>query len=135
MVVSDTFINGYLNDMVICQAYAKYNHKIITKIISDIVFNLYRIKCTETIQSVHNYIDFRDNIIRKGAIRSYVDEKMVIPFNMRDGLAICEGKSNDDWNCTALHGTGRILARGKAKELISMDEYIESMKGIYTTSV
>lgn len=143
-VVSDTFINGYLsgnnlkgylNDMVICQAYAKYNHKIITKIISDIVFNLYRIKCTETIQSVHNYIDFRDNIIRKGAIRSYVGEKMVIPFNMRDGLAICEGKSNDDWNCTAPHGAGRILARGKAKELISMDEYIESMKGIYTTSV
>lgn len=75
MVVSDTFINGYLNDMVICQAYTKYNHKIITKIISDIVFNLYRIKCTETIQSVHNYIDFRDNIIRKGAIRSYVGEK------------------------------------------------------------
>lgn len=143
-VVSDTFINGYLsgdklkgylNDMVICQAYAKYNHKTIVKIILDIVFNLYRIKPIELVQSVHNYIDFRDNIIRKGAIRSYVGEKMVIPFNMRDGLAICEGKSNNDWNCTAPHGAGRILARGKAKELISMDEYIESMKGIYTTSV
>lgn len=143
-MINDKYINGYLSgdnlkgylyDMVICQAYAKYNHKTISKIIIDIINNLYGIKPNEMIKSVHNYIDFKDKIIRKGSIRSYVGEKMIIPFNMRDGLAICEGKSNEDWNCTAPHGAGRILARGKAKELISMDDYKKSMEGIYTTSV
>lgn len=89
----------------------------------------------ETISSVHNYIDFTDMVIRKGAIRSYEGERMVIPFNMRDGIAICTGKSNEDWNCSAPHGSGRIMSRNKAKDTISMDEFQQSMNGIYSTSV
>lgn len=128
-------LEGYLIDMVICQEYAKFNHYTISSIIKSIITELYHLSPIEKIQSVHNYIDFEDGMIRKGAIRSYVGEKMIIPFNMRDGLAICEGKSNPDWNFTAPHGAGRLLSRGKAKELISLDEYEKSMEGIYTTSV
>ena len=128
-------MNGYLNDMVIAQAYAKFNHKLICDKIAEIFKNINGAKVVETIQSIHNYVSFDDKIIRKGAIRAYEDEKMVIPFNMRDGLAICIGKSNEDWNCSAPHGTGRIMSRSKAKANISLEEFKESMKNVYTTSV
>lgn len=128
-------MNGYLTDMVIAQAYAKFNHKLICDKIGEILHKINGAKVVETIQSIHNYVSFDDKIIRKGAIRAYEGEKMVIPFNMRDGLAICVGKSNEDWNCSAPHGAGRIMSRSKAKSNISLEDFKESMKGIYTTSI
>lgn len=85
--------------------------------------------------TVHNYISFEDNIVRKGAISAKKGEKVLIPMNMRDGCIIGIGKGNDDWNQSAPHGAGRIMSRIKAKETFSLDEYKESMKDIYTTSV
>lgn len=126
---------GYLTDMVIAQAYAKFNHKLICDKIAEILYKINGAKVVETIQSIHNYVSFDDKMIRKGAIKSYECEKMVIPFNMRDGLAICVGKSNSDWNCSAPHGAGRIMSRSKAKSNISLEDFKESMKGIFTTSV
>ena len=66
---------------------------------------------------------------------SKLNEELIIPMNMRDGSLICIGKGNSDWNYSAPHGAGRIMSRGKAKEAISLAEFEESMKGIYTTSV
>ena len=126
---------GYITDMFFAQAYAKYNHKIIAERIFDIVRKFGLNKITETIYTVHNYISPIDHIIRKGAIASYEGEKMIIPFNMRDGLAICVGKSNEDWNYSAPHGAGRLMSRTKAKENIDINEFITSMEGIYSTSV
>ena len=129
-------MKGYITDMIIAQAYAKYNHKLICNKILEIMRKINNAKVVDTIQSIHNYIDISgDHMIRKGAIRSYEGEKIVIPFNMRDGLAICEGKSNKDWNCSAPHGAGRIMSRSKAKHEIDLEKFKESMEGIYTTSV
>lgn len=133
--LSGNLLEEYLTDMVICQAYAKYNRQVILNKIADIYRKMCKGKVTETISSVHNYLDFDDLIIRKGAIRSYEGEKMVIPFNMRDGIAICTGKSNDDWNCSAPHGSGRKMSRNKAKELIAMEDFQTTMSGIYSTSI
>jgi len=87
------------------------------------------------VESIHNHIDFHDMILRKGAISSYKDKQMVIPFNMRDGIALCEGKSNPDWNYSAPHGAGRVLSRNKAKKLIDPESFKKQMVGIYSTSV
>lgn len=133
--LSGNLLEEYLTDMVICQAYAKYNRQVILDKIADIYRKMCKGKVTETISSVHNYLDFNDLIIRKGAIRSYEGEKMVIPFNMRDGIAICTGKSNDDWNCSAPHGSGRKMSRNKAKELIAMEDFQSAMSGVYSTSI
>ena len=122
----------YLVDMVIAQTYAEFNHKAMAR---SIFVGLRDVIAVETIHSMHNFIDTRDWVIRKGAIRAYVGEKMIIPFNMRDGLLICEGKSNADWNCSAPHGAGRILARGRAFKELDMGEFEKEMKGIYSTSV
>ena len=86
-------------------------------------------------ETIHNYIDFKRMILRKGAVSAEIGEKLLIPINMRDGSIICIGKGNPDWNYSAPHGAGRLMSRNKAKELLSMEEYQESMNGIYTTSV
>ena len=121
----------YLIDMVIAQYYAKINRETILKIIKDSL----NIEIENNFSSVHNFIDFEDFIIRKGAIRSYENEKMIIPFNMRDGILVCEGKSNEDWNFSAPHGAGRVLSRVQAKNQLDMKEFEDSMKGIYSSSV
>ena len=121
----------YLHDMKICQEFAVENRKEIAFIIMS-KMNLDYIDCFETI---HNYISFEDNIVRKGAISAKKGEKVLIPMNMRDGCIIGIGKGNDDWNQSAPHGAGRIMSRMKAKETFNLDEYKESMKNIYTTSV
>ncbi len=124
---------NYLVDMIIAQTYAGYNHKVMSKAIFRALGDNY--EALESIYSMHNFIDTSDWIIRKGAIRSYRGEKMIIPFNMRDGILICEGKSNEDWNCSAPHGAGRVLARNQALKTLNMDEFSKEMEGIFSTSI
>lgn len=125
---------GYLWGMVIAQTYAHANREIMMK---EIMNGLDLPKPIEVIESVHNFIDFDDWIIRKGAIRSYVGEKMIIPWNMEDGLTICEGKSNPEWNYSAPHGAGRLFSRAKAKKTLNLDDARRSMrdKGIYSSNI
>ena len=126
--------NGYLYDMIFAQAYAQFNRKQMQKLIIEKAFpSIFTI--TEEIESVHNYIDFDDMMIRKGAISAHKDEVMIIPFNMRDGILICKGKGNKEWNQSAPHGAGRVLARGAAKRTLSLETFQKQMEGIYSTSV
>jgi len=124
---------NYLLDMVFAQHYASKNVNQMFDIILDILSD--SIQVQDIIETTHNYIDFNDLIIRKGAIKSIEGFRMVIPFNMRDGILICEGRSNPDWNFSAPHGAGRVLARRKAKEKLSLEKFKKQMEGIYTTSV
>lgn len=133
----------YLHDMKICQEFAILNRKTIANIIlKNIMYyqddeeplNCWDLK-DDYFETIHNYISFEDNIVRKGAISAKKGEKVLIPMNMRDGCIIGIGKGNDDWNCSAPHGAGRIMSRMQAKETFNLDEYKESMKNIYTTSV
>lgn len=124
----------YLHDMKICQEFACLNRKIIA------IEIMKQLNCAlsfpgNNFETIHNYISFEDNIVRKGAISARKGEKVLIPMNMRDGCIIGIGKGNDDWNQSAPHGAGRIMSRMKAKEIFNLDEYKESMNGIYTTSV
>lgn len=135
-------MRDYLHDMDIAQRYAKANRIVI---LADIIYNYYENKCkfsafckdinSITIECIHNYIDIQNKILRKGAISANKDEKVIIPINMRDGIILGVGKGNPDWNYSAPHGAGRILSRGQAKSNISIDEYRESMKDIFTTCV
>lgn len=124
----------YLQDMNICQEYARLNRETMANII--LIHLLGKdIHSFEYFHTVHNYIDFTDNIIRKGAISAYEGEKVLIPINMRDGSILAIGKGNADWNYSAPHGAGRLMSRSKAKETISIEDFKETMKGVYTTSV
>jgi RNA-splicing ligase RtcB len=122
---------GYLFDMLFSQVYAEVNRSLIALIIADIL----GAKPVDSIETVHNFIDFRDFIIRKSAIRSYASERMIIPFNMRDGILIGEGKSNPEWNFSAPHGAGRVMSRAKAKATINLADFKKQMSSVFSTSV
>ena len=128
---------GYITDMVLSQAYAEYNHRVIGRLVLEAIRSASEAKAgvEETIHTTHNYIDFSMKMMRKGAVAAPEGRRLVIPFNMRDGLIVCHGKGNPDWNQSAPHGAGRLLSRSEAKELIDLDEYKQSMQGVYSTSV
>lgn len=121
----------YLDDMAICQEFASLNRMTIAESILDEM----KWNTIGSFETIHNYIDLESNIVRKGAISAKDKEKVLIPINMRDGCIIGYGKGNEDWNCSAPHGAGRIMSRSKAKEIVSLEEFEKSMDGIYTTSV
>ncbi|MDW7656750.1 MAG: RtcB family protein, partial [Bacillota bacterium] len=85
--------------------------------------------------TVHNYIDLTAMILRKGAISARAGERVLIPINMRDGSLICLGKGNKGWNESAPHGAGRLMSRTKAKKVISLEQYRQSMTGIYSSTI
>lgn len=130
-------LRGYLSDMVIAQVYALYNHHVILDRISAIVRRLCKAKFTESIFTTHNYIDVNSQtpMLRKGAIDASEGRKVALPFNMRDGIAICVGKGNARWLNTAPHGAGRIMSRAQARKQITLTDFESTMEGIFSTSI
>lgn len=130
-------LKGYLSDMIVAQAYALYNHQIIRDRIFMILKKICKAKCVESIFTTHNYISVSDErpMLRKGAIEASEGRKLAIPFNMRDGIAICVGKGNVEWLGSAPHGAGRIMSRSMAKKQLAMRDFEETMSGIFSTSV
>lgn len=122
---------NYLHDMKLTQEHARINHKTI----ADIILSKMNWHIQDEIHTMHNYIDIENKILRKGSVSTKAGERLIIPMNMRDGSLICIGKGNPDWNYSAPHGAGRIMSRSQAKDLVDMDDFKESMKGIYSTSV
>lgn len=129
--VEGKLFDEYIHDMRIIQKFAALNRKAMV----DVIVKGMGLTVEEQFTTIHNYIDTEEMILRKGAISAKKGEKILIPINMRDGSLICIGKGNEDWNCSAPHGAGRIMSRKDAFEKLSMDEYAEEMKGIYTTCI
>lgn len=125
------YLEDYLHDVEICQRFARRNRELIAEIL------LARSGLTggEAFHTIHNYIDTREMILRKGAIAAHRGEKVLIPINMRDGSILAMGRGNPDWNYSAPHGAGRLMSRTAARASLNMEAYAEAMKGIHTTSV
>src|SRR5574344_1669503 len=122
---------NYMNDMAITQKFASKNRETI----ADIIIREAGLIEVERFETIHNYIDFKRMILRKGAVSAEYGEKLLIPINMRDGSLICIGKGNEDWNYSAPHGAGRLMSRTKAKKTFELKNFKKEMEGIYTTSV
>lgn len=126
-----TYLEDYLHDMKICTEYAALNRRTIIKLIEEASgYDL-----TFMLDTVHNYIDVENRILRKGSVSASKGEVFILPLNMRDGSLICKGKGNPDWNFSAPHGAGRKMSRTKAKELVNLEDYKETMEGIYSSTV
>ena len=130
--LTGTDLDNYLNDMKICQTYAQKNR---LEIGNTILRNLGNARIVDTFETVHNYIDFDDMILRKGAISCTKGKRVLIPFNMRDGSVIAVGKGNPDWNFSGPHGAGRIMSRSEARKNLTLEEYQNTMKGISSRTV
>ena len=129
--LSGKYLERYLNDVEICQEFARRSREKMAEIILD------RTGLTgkDGLHTIHNYIDTDEMILRKGAIAAHKGEKVLIPINMRDGSVLAVGRGSPEWNYSAPHGAGRIMSRTTAKNQLSMEEYRETMKGVYTTSI
>lgn len=128
---TDFLFDDYIHDMSIVQEFAKHNRNVISEIILD---KMGWVKASG-FTTIHNYIDIESMILRKGAVSAKLGEKLIIPMNMRDGSLICIGKGNSDWNYSAPHGAGRLMSRSVAKDTIALDDFKETMKDVFTTSV
>lgn len=126
-----SFLEDYLHDVEVCQDFAKRSREKM----AEIILERTGMTAVESFHTIHNYIDTKEMILRKGAIAAHDGEKVLIPINMRDGSVIAIGRGNPEWNFSAPHGAGRIMSRTKAKETLDMEAYKEAMAGIYTTSV
>ena len=120
--------DNYIHDMKIVQKFATLNRETIANIITKQM----SLSVKDKFETIHNYIDFGRMILRKGAVSAELGERLLIPINMRDGSLLCVGKGNPDWNYSAPHGAGRLMSRSKAKEQISIVDFTDSMKDIYT---
>ena len=125
------FLEDYLHDVAICQEFARRSREKMT----EILLARTGMTGTDSFHTVHNYIDVDEMILRKGAIAAHKGEKVLIPINMRDGSVLAVGRGNPEWNFSAPHGAGRVMSRKKAFEDLSLEEYAQTMAGIYTTSV
>ena len=123
----------YLIDMIFAQNLASLNREIIIRIICENINELW--DKNKIIETVHNYIDFNRMILRKGAISAEKGEKCIIALNMKDGILLCEGKGNEEWNYSTAHGCGRVMSRTKAKKNLQLDIFIDEMKDVYSSTI
>ncbi|MBR4462247.1 MAG: RtcB family protein [Erysipelotrichaceae bacterium] len=128
--VQGDLFDDYIHDMKIMQEYADINRKTMMEIIIEGM----GLTIADQFTTIHNYIDTEAMILRKGAVSAKEGQKLLIPMNMRDGSLICIGKGNEDWNCSAPHGAGRLMSRSKAFQTLSVEEFNHQMEGIYTTT-
>jgi RNA-splicing ligase RtcB len=133
---SNSFLEGemaaeYYKDMKTAQRYADLNRKLI----AEKILNFLEVEAEKSFQTRHNYINFKDQVIRKGAVSAHKNERILIPFNMRDGSILAKGLGNEDWNYSAPHGAGRLMSRTQAKNELSLREFKKTMKDVYSSSV
>ena len=129
--VEGSLFDDYIYDMKIVQKFAELNRQAMM----DEILKAMKLHPEEQFTTIHNYIDTSAMILRKGAVSAAAGEKLLIPINMRDGSLVCVGRGNEDWNCSAPHGAGRLMSRAQAKESFTVSEFKKQMEGIYTTSV
>ena len=129
--VYGSYLEDYLLDVEICQAFARRSREKM----AEILLERTGLTAISAFHTIHNYIDTEERILRKGAIAAHKGEKVLIPINMRDGSVLAIGKGNPEWNFSAPHGAGRIMSRTTAKESLDLEEYKREMAGVYTTSV
>jgi RNA-splicing ligase RtcB len=123
---------AYIQDMKVAQHYARLNRLEMTRRILD---HLNISGDFEQFETIHNYINFDDGIIRKGAVSAHPGERMVIPLNMRDGSLIAYGKGNPEWNFSAPHGAGRRMSRNQARKQLDFEDFKKGMKHVWTSTV
>lgn len=111
--LTDGIREMYLHDMQICQDYAVLNRKTIANIILQNLLG-HTVDDYEHFETIHNYIDLQNNIIRKGAVYAQKNEKLLIPINMRDG---------------------RLFSRGVVRKMFTVEAFANEIEVIYTTSV
>lgn len=130
-VLTGQLFKDYLYDLQKAQQYALQNRQHIR----DTILATVNLNMLDHFDTVHNYIELETQIARKGAVSAQKGERLIIPFNSRDGSVIAVGKGNPEWNYSAPHGAGRTMSRHQARKHVSLKDYHQMMAGIYSSTV
>ena len=106
-----TYLEDYLHDVEICQQFARRSRERM----AEIILEKTGMTARSSFHTIHNYIDTKEMILRKGSIAAHAGDP--------------------EWNFSAPHGAGRLMSRMKARETLNLEAYRKTMEGIYTTSV
>ena len=133
-----TYLEGnlmedYIHDTQILQEFAKLNRNVML----DEMAKGMKWKVQDLYHSVHNFIDVSAEgiVLRKGAVSAKKGEFVAIPINMRDGILLGTGLGNNDWNCSAPHGAGRLIKRESVKDKFTVSDFRAEMRGIYCSCI
>ena len=121
---------AYMEDVQTVQDYAELNRQVVVR---EILKGM-KWKASEQFSVAHNYLD-ASGVLRKGSIAAQKGARVIIPANMRDGMILGVGLGNEDWNCSAPHGSGRRLKREEVKSRYTVSDFKKEMKGIYSSCV
>jgi len=124
---------GYIVDMIFAQTYASVSRQLMASSVQESIESMVKQSplVYDSIESVHNYIDFEDATIRKGACRAYEDERLIVPFNMSFGTIIASGRGKPDWNKSSAHGAGRAMGRTEATNRFDDDQFDEETSDVF----
>ena len=133
---SVTSQNGkdYIDDLAFCLSFAIENRLLMLQRVDAVIAAYCEgiVDWGRLINRNHNHAQFKDGlwIHRKGATHAEEDMMGVIPGNMRDGSFIVRGKGNPDALYSSSHGAGRVLGRKAAQRTLTVEAFIETMKGV-----
>jgi tRNA-splicing ligase RtcB len=129
----------YLRDLTWAQEYAMLNRQVMLDLYTDILLKFFKDKpviMDEPILCHHNYVSeenhFGEDVIvtRKGAISARQGQMGVIPGSMGTKSYIVRGLGNPDSFCSASHGAGRRMSRGKAKRTFTLEDLEKQTAGV-----
>ena len=142
LVEDSQLFKDYWRDLQWAQNYAMKNREVMMALVKQSVAEvIFGDKTTViapevTISCHHNYAErenhYGENVIvtRKGAIRARVGDMGIIPGSMGARSYIVKGLGCEDAFCSAPHGAGRVMSRGKAKKVVTAEMFEEQTKGI-----
>lgn len=130
--------DDYIEAMHFAQDYAMSNRELMMVRVLDALRKHVPVFKTDkaAINCHHNYatreVHFGEQVwvTRKGAVSAGEGELGIIPGSMGTGSFIVEGLGNQESFCSCSHGAGRVMSRGAAKKLISLEDHKAAMAGI-----
>jgi tRNA-splicing ligase RtcB (3'-phosphate/5'-hydroxy nucleic acid ligase) len=141
-------VAAYYKDMIFAQKFAHLNRLVMLANVMEAVSRRQDddeeaiFDSANVMTSVHNYIDFTDLTLRKGAVPARAGESVLVALNMRDGVLLARGLGNTEWNSSAAHGCGRVAPRGNALKgrtakdaEFAIKKFREEMRGVLCDSI
>ncbi len=131
-------LTAYCNAVFWAQEFAKANRLImmeeVKKVLTRVVGNFYSL--SGAINCHHNYIsrELHYNkecfITRKGAISAQKGQLGIIPGSMGTKSFVVRGLGNPESFNSCSHGAGRVMSRGAAKKLITLEQHAKATEGV-----
>jgi len=135
---------AYVADLQFAVAFARASRReMMQRAIEAVARNVQTVRAVGTctiadgiLDVAHNYVVQEEHfgerlfVHRKGAIRAFAGETVMIPGSMGTNSYIAEGRGNDFAFCSCSHGAGRTMSRGAASRTISDKEFEASMEGV-----